>query len=309
MKVALLPAKPLPLAKTRLGTVLADAERMRVAEAMFSDVLRALTAARGLDAVVVVTADDHLATSARRVGAVLVDEGAPRGLNGAVGLGTEAAIRLGATSVLVVCRTCRSSSPRRRRARDARPEARRPRVAVQGGHRNERHAAMSPHGLPAVFRWSEPRTPRRRGRAVAAALRDRKECSHRVRPRHSRGSARVRGAGERDGDLSRGAATHGEDVPHQRLSDSSEGEGADGCGGAAGSTECQDRPGVELFASHVRERHDAVGTPGAGGARQPSDLAVTRIQSRSGLRHGVPGSRDRRLRFTWPRAVTRSMTS
>jgi 2-phospho-L-lactate guanylyltransferase len=102
VKVALLPAKPLPLAKTRLGTVLADAERMRVAGAMFSDVLRALSAARGLDAVVVVTADDHLATSARRVGAVLVDEGAPRGLNGAVGLGTEAAIRLGATSVLVV---------------------------------------------------------------------------------------------------------------------------------------------------------------------------------------------------------------
>ncbi len=63
MKVALLPAKPLPLAKTRLGTVLADAERMRVAEAMFSDVLRALAAARGLDAVVVVTADDHLAAS------------------------------------------------------------------------------------------------------------------------------------------------------------------------------------------------------------------------------------------------------
>ncbi len=102
MKVALLPAKPLPLAKTRLGSLLDDDARMALAGAMFGDVLHALRGAAGLDAVVVVTADPTLATRARHAGAVVIDEGAPRGLNGAVGLGTEAAVRLGADTVLVV---------------------------------------------------------------------------------------------------------------------------------------------------------------------------------------------------------------
>ncbi len=102
MKVALLPAKPLPLAKTRLGTLLDDGERMRVAGAMFADVLQALCASRSLDAIVVVTADASLAARARDAGAIAVDEGTPRGLNGAVILGTQAAVSLGATSVLVV---------------------------------------------------------------------------------------------------------------------------------------------------------------------------------------------------------------
>jgi 2-phospho-L-lactate guanylyltransferase len=102
VKVALLPAKPLALAKTRLGTLLDDEARMAIAGAMFSDVLRALLAASTLDAVLVVTGDAVLAAHARRMRALVVDEGAPRGLNGAVSLGTEAALRLGAASVLVV---------------------------------------------------------------------------------------------------------------------------------------------------------------------------------------------------------------
>lgn len=102
MKFALLPAKPLPLAKTRLGTMLGATDRMRLAAAMFTDVLHALSTTRELDAVVVVTADASLAAHARRVGALVVDEGAPRGLNGAVTLGTETAVTLGARSVLVV---------------------------------------------------------------------------------------------------------------------------------------------------------------------------------------------------------------
>jgi 2-phospho-L-lactate guanylyltransferase len=102
VKVALLPAKPLLLAKTRLGSLLDDPERMAIAEAMFADVLRALSEASGLDAVVVVTADPILAARARHAGAAIVDEGTPQGLNGAVGIGTEAALRLGATSVLVM---------------------------------------------------------------------------------------------------------------------------------------------------------------------------------------------------------------
>lgn len=102
MKVALLPAKPLALAKTRLAPLLGDADRARVAAAMFADVLRALTTAPTIERAVVVTADPTLAAHARRTGAVVVDEGTPRGLNGAVALGTDAASRLGATTVLVV---------------------------------------------------------------------------------------------------------------------------------------------------------------------------------------------------------------
>ena len=102
MKVALLPAKPLPSAKTRLGPLLDDHARMTLARAMFGDVLAALCGAAGLDAVVVVTADATLAAHARSAGAVVVDEGAARGLNGAVSLGTDTAVRLGASTVLVL---------------------------------------------------------------------------------------------------------------------------------------------------------------------------------------------------------------
>jgi 2-phospho-L-lactate guanylyltransferase len=102
VKVALLPAKPPSLAKTRLGAVLDDRDRAAIAAAMFGDVLHALRTARDLDATIVITADEQLAARARRAGAIAIDEGAPRGLNGAVALGTETAVRLGADTLLVV---------------------------------------------------------------------------------------------------------------------------------------------------------------------------------------------------------------
>ncbi len=102
MHVALLPAKPLSLAKTRLRPALGDADRMAVAHAMFADVLQALLAATALDRVLVVTADPRLAAHALAAGAGVVDEGAPRGLNGAVALGTALAGQQGAQAVVVV---------------------------------------------------------------------------------------------------------------------------------------------------------------------------------------------------------------
>ena len=102
MNVALLPAKPLPLAKTRLAPVLGERERMAITRAMFDDVLEALGGARRVDRVIVVTADPHLAARGRARGVSIIDEGAPRGLNGAVRLGTEIALDLGASSVFVV---------------------------------------------------------------------------------------------------------------------------------------------------------------------------------------------------------------
>lgn len=102
MNVALLPAKPLHLAKTRLSPLLADGDRAAVSGAMFDDVLGALVRARRLDAIVVVSADPQLTERARAAGAIALDEGAPRGLNGAVAFGTDAALRLRAATVLVV---------------------------------------------------------------------------------------------------------------------------------------------------------------------------------------------------------------
>ncbi len=102
MTVAVLPAKPLQIAKTRLGVVLSPPARMAIAMAMFDDVLAALTAARGVERVLVVTADATLAARARLAGAFVVDEGSPRGLNAAVALGTGAALDLGARGVVVV---------------------------------------------------------------------------------------------------------------------------------------------------------------------------------------------------------------
>jgi 2-phospho-L-lactate guanylyltransferase len=102
VNVALVPAKPLPLAKSRLAPLLGDADRMAITQAMLDDVLGALRRARLVDRVLVVTADRQLAAQAGARGASVVDEGAPRGLNGAVTLATEVALNLGAASVLVV---------------------------------------------------------------------------------------------------------------------------------------------------------------------------------------------------------------
>jgi len=100
--VALVPAKPLSLAKTRLGAALGDDDRIAVAYAMFADVLDALLGTATIDRVLVVTADPRLAAHARSAGAGVVDEGAPRGLNAAVALGTAVAGEQGAQAVVVV---------------------------------------------------------------------------------------------------------------------------------------------------------------------------------------------------------------
>ena len=102
MTIAVLPAKPLQHAKTRLGTVLDPDARAAIARAMFDDVLAALTGAAGITRVLVVTADESLADRARAADAFVVREDEPRGLNAAVALGTDAAVALGATAVMVV---------------------------------------------------------------------------------------------------------------------------------------------------------------------------------------------------------------
>lgn len=102
MRFALLPSKPLALAKSRLAPDLRDAERQAVSFAMFHDVLECLCRARSVDTVAVVTADRQLLDLTLRMRAMAIDEGTPQGLNGAAALGTAQCIARGATSVLIL---------------------------------------------------------------------------------------------------------------------------------------------------------------------------------------------------------------
>jgi len=73
-----------------------------LAEAMFRDVLAASMGSRRAERVAVVSSDPGLLALAREVGAIAIDEEYPRGLNGAVGLATEALISAGATEMCTV---------------------------------------------------------------------------------------------------------------------------------------------------------------------------------------------------------------
>jgi 2-phospho-L-lactate guanylyltransferase len=84
---AIVPAKTLEQAKTRLARVLSPDERRVLSLAMLRDVLGALCGARTLDRVAVVTADAALAAEARAVGAAVVAE---------PGVGQNAALEAGA---------------------------------------------------------------------------------------------------------------------------------------------------------------------------------------------------------------------
>ncbi len=102
MRVVLIAAKELALAKTRLAPALPPAERRALAEAMFRDVLGAAMSVREADHVAVVTSDRALIGLARGAGALVIDEEIPRGLNAAVRLATAALVAEGATQLATV---------------------------------------------------------------------------------------------------------------------------------------------------------------------------------------------------------------
>lgn len=99
MKVILIAAKQLDLAKTRLGAAVPAMERAQLAQAMFRDVLTAATASRRADLTAVVTSDPELLEIARACGATGIDEVHPRGLNAAVAFATTILTRLGASEL------------------------------------------------------------------------------------------------------------------------------------------------------------------------------------------------------------------
>jgi 2-phospho-L-lactate/phosphoenolpyruvate guanylyltransferase len=102
--LAVLPIKSFGRAKQRLGS--AVAQRPRLAEAMAADVLEALGGVRGLDGVVVVTAEPQAARIARDAGAQVVHDPDEAGQSAAAALGVEAAMHAGAERVLLVPGDC-----------------------------------------------------------------------------------------------------------------------------------------------------------------------------------------------------------
>jgi 2-phospho-L-lactate guanylyltransferase len=102
VNVALIAAKQLEFAKTRLAATMAAPDRKALAEAMYRDVLGAALAARRADHVAVISSDRTLLEVARRAGAIVIDEGYPRGLNAAVKLATGVLAAEGTTALCVV---------------------------------------------------------------------------------------------------------------------------------------------------------------------------------------------------------------
>ena len=102
MNFALVPVKALAWGKTRLSTLLSEEARQAVSRAMLTDVLTSLQHASTVEKFAVVSSDATLLALAQEFGAYTVDEGQPRGLSGAVTIGTEFCVQHGATALLVL---------------------------------------------------------------------------------------------------------------------------------------------------------------------------------------------------------------
>jgi 2-phospho-L-lactate guanylyltransferase len=98
----LIPVKALAWGKSRLSPLLPEAARQALSRAMLTDVLTNALRSSAVDRVVVVSSDASLLLLARQLGALAIDEEYPRGLNGAVNIGTEFCLSQNATCVLVL---------------------------------------------------------------------------------------------------------------------------------------------------------------------------------------------------------------
>ncbi|HJY83420.1 MAG TPA: 2-phospho-L-lactate guanylyltransferase [Candidatus Binatia bacterium] len=98
----LVPVKALTWGKSRLSSLLSESARQAVSQAMLADVLTSLRQASTVDRIVAVSSEPSLLEFARQLGACTIDEEYPRGINGAVEVGTEFCVRQGATALLVL---------------------------------------------------------------------------------------------------------------------------------------------------------------------------------------------------------------
>jgi 2-phospho-L-lactate/phosphoenolpyruvate guanylyltransferase len=108
--LAILPVKSFPRAKERLSQGLSADLRRTLAEAMFADVLGALTRVDAIAEILVVTAGDTARGIAEGRGARVVKD-RELGHNAAAALGIEAALKTGAERVLLVPGDCPALDP------------------------------------------------------------------------------------------------------------------------------------------------------------------------------------------------------
>jgi len=109
---AILPVKRFEDAKQRLRTALAPSARRALARAMVHDVLDALDRVRGIDRIVVVTAEEPVRALAAARGDAVLDDRYESGQSAAVSLGISRAMRAGADRVLLVPGDCPALWPR-----------------------------------------------------------------------------------------------------------------------------------------------------------------------------------------------------
>ena len=99
---AVVPAKDLADAKSRLAGVLSADERRKLAVTMLQDVLVALAAVSALAGIAVVTRDPELAGHARSIGARVIADLRHAGPNAEVTLGITRLAAAGATGIIVI---------------------------------------------------------------------------------------------------------------------------------------------------------------------------------------------------------------
>lgn len=99
---AVVPVKNFEGAKQRLAPALAPAERVALFQAMLEDVLTALSAARGLSGVALLTRDPRAARLAERFGARIIAEPENRGHTAAVATAGETLARERAKGLLAI---------------------------------------------------------------------------------------------------------------------------------------------------------------------------------------------------------------
>lgn len=108
---AILPVKRFSAAKQRLGADVADGLRAELARAMVGDVLTALRDCSAIDATIVVTCEPVVATAARYVGAIVVDDTAEDGQSAAASIGLARAAQDGYERALCVPGDCPALDP------------------------------------------------------------------------------------------------------------------------------------------------------------------------------------------------------
>jgi 2-phospho-L-lactate guanylyltransferase len=103
---AIVPVKGLSDANGRLESILTPAERTRLAEALFLDLILKLPRSRCIDDVLIVTADEAVARQARWFGHQLLVQEADEGHSEAAAAGARAAVEEGADRVAMLPVDC-----------------------------------------------------------------------------------------------------------------------------------------------------------------------------------------------------------